>query len=379
MTFATALLFYVAAGLLLYAYVLYPVLLLAISAVSEPKPAKLDGLDCGTYWPSISVIVAAYNEDGVIADKINNFLECAYPGQREIIVVSDASKDHTDDIVRSLQSSQVRLLIQPRRLGKGAALNRGVLEAQGDILVFSDASSMFVQETLTQLIAPFRDPSVGLVNGRIHYSQAQIANLYHRYERFLRALEVRQGLIATAHGAIYALRRRLWHPHDTSLVNDFLHPILTNLQGYRVSVAPQAHCYEKFTMDTQFSRQVRMVALAALVYFRVVPQLLRERRWRCLLVLTSHKFLRWLTALWLLLLAGTSPWLAASGGVYRLVLVGEVGLAALAAIGFVASKLKRDERLSFVYRFLALNVAAILGLWLCTRRRVPTVWKPNAM
>jgi len=330
-------------------------------------------------WPTISVIVAAYNESKVIEDKITNFLASDYPGESEIIVVSDASNDGTDEVMRKLVSPRVRLLVQERRQGKGAALNRAIPEARGEILVFTDATSTFAAQTLTELIRPFEDARVGLVNGRFYYRGAQLANWYHRYERFLKALEVRHGLIGTAHGAIYAMRRKLWRQHDPRLVNDFLHPVLVSLQGYYATAAREAICYEEFTMDAQFKRQVRMVALAALVYFVMLPQLLRTRHWRSLWVLTSHKFLRWMTGVWLAALAVTSLLLGPNGCVYRLALGMEGLFAGMALLGLLASALGLDERLGFVYRFVTLNWAATRGLWLYARGRVPSVWEPSGI
>ncbi|HVB80570.1 MAG TPA: glycosyltransferase [Candidatus Binataceae bacterium] len=370
--------FYAAAGLLVYTYLLYPLVLALLPRAHDDRSGSPPPLEAGPQWPRISVIVAAHDEANTIARKVQNFFDSTYPGESELLIVSDGSTDATASIVDGLASERVRLLTQPRQ-GKGAALNLAVPQARGEILVFTDATSMFAPQTMTELVRPFADPRVGLVNGRIRYHQAEVANLYHRYEQMLKLLEARGGLIATAHGAIYALRRELWCSRDPRLVNDFFDPIFVNLKGAAVALAPRALCFEEFAVKTQFKRQVRMVALAALVYFTVLPDLLHAHLWRSVIVLTSHKLFRWLTAVWLSLLVATTPGLAAGGGIYRVALVGEILIAALAALGPIASRLGWSERATVFYRFLSLNLAAAIGLWLWLRGRVPVTWEPSGL
>lgn len=370
--------FYAAAGLLAYTYLLYPLVLALLPPARNDQYMLHTPHDAARRWPRVSVIVAAHDEANAIARKIRNVLESTYPGESELLIVSDGSTDATVAIVSGMASERVRLLLQLRR-GKGAALNLAVPQARGEILVFTDATSMFAPQTMTELVRPFADPRVGLVNGRIRYRQAEVANLYHRYEQMLKLLEVRGGLIATAHGAIYALRRELWCPRDPRLVNDFFDPVFVNLKGASVALAPSALCLEEFADQTQFKRQVRMVALAALVYFTVLPDLLRAHLWRSALVLTSHKLFRWLTAVWLLLLIATTLELAAAGGIYRAALAGESLLVALAALGPIASRLGWNDRATVIYRFLSVNLAAVIGLWLWLRGRVPVTWEPSGL
>jgi cellulose synthase/poly-beta-1,6-N-acetylglucosamine synthase-like glycosyltransferase len=372
--------FYAAVSLLLYTYLLYP---LVLALLPRPRGVGYDRRvqSAGAApprWPRVSVIVAAHDEGTAIARKIRNFFESTYPGESELLIVSDGSTDATVTIVQGLACERVRLIVQEPQQGKGAALNMAVPLAYGEILVFSDATSIFAPQTLTELVRPFADPRVGLVNGFLRYRQGELANLYHRYEHMLKLLEVRGGLIATAHGAIYALRRELWRPRDPRMANDFLDPIYVNLQGATVALAPHALCFEEFSARAQFRRQIRVVALAALVYFSVLPELLRARLWRSIVVLTSHKLFRWLTGLWLLLLALSTLALAAVGGMYRAALAGELALVALAAIGPIAGRLG-SERATIFYRFLTLNVAALLGLWLWLRGRVPATWEASGL
>jgi Glycosyl transferase family 2 len=370
-------LFYIAAFLLLYAYVLYPMLLLALSA-SQPRRADHDsGPSKGTVAPSLSIIVAAYNEEGCIAQKIENFLACRYSGDAEMIVVSDGSSDRTAEIAESIASERVRVIRQSERRGKGVAVNAGAEAARGDVLVFTDANSMFALDALTELVRPLRDKSIGLVTGVSRYPGETIGSAYQRYEQMLKGLESRLGVVAGADGALYAVRRELFKPLDPALINDFAHPILTSIAGAQSVMARDAFVLEEFSAAGEFARQVRMVSQAALVYFRLLPELIQQRRWRSIIVLTSHKMLRWLTAPLIAIgVIATVP-LARDGGFFQVVLGLEILFAMVAALGFIATRRGTDGKATIAYQFVALNCAQAVGLWRCFAGEVPVLWEPR--
>ncbi len=370
-------LFYISAFLLLYAYVLYPLVLIALSP-SQPRRADSDR-DCAeaTAVSPLSVIVAAYNEERCIARKIENFLLCRYSGEAEMIVVSDGSSDRTADIAESMASERVRVIRQRERRGKGVAVNAGADAARGEVLVFTDANAMFAADALEKLARPLRDKSIGLVTGVSRYPGETMGSAYQRYEQMLKGLESRLGVVAGADGALYAMRRDLFKPLDPALINDFVHPIVASLAGAQSVMAGDAIALEEFSAADEFARQVRMVSQAALVYFRLLPELIARRRWRSILVLTSHKMLRWLTAPLLAIgVIATVP-LARHGGTFRVVLGMEILFALIAAIGMVASRRGTEGKATFAYQFVALNCAQAIGLWRCFSGEVPVVWKPR--
>lgn len=367
--------FYMGVLILCYTYILYPIVLMILSPERVETKQTVSNSDV---WPSVSVIIAAYNEEEAIASRIRNFLTTSYAGSIELLIVSDASTDRTDQIIKGYESGKVRLIVQQRREGKGAAINRAVPEARGDILVFTDASSVFLPETVTELVRPFRNPTVGLVNGKIQYRNTEIGNLYHRYERVLKSVEVRSGIVASVHGAVYAMRKSIWELHDPRFVNDLYDPIVTRLKGLSVAIASDALCMESFSKGTQFRRQVRMVALAALVLFRLTPRIVKAREWRLLLVLTSHKLLRWMTAVWLLLVVMTSVCLASAGPVFYMAAALEAVVGLLAVAGVISERFGLSERIAFIYNFIVLNWAAMVGLWICIRGKAVATWQPNA-
>ena len=195
----------------------------------------------------------------------------------------------------------------------------------------------------------------------------------------LKALESRLGVVATADGAIYAMRKSLFKEMDPALINDFMHPILVSLQDAQSVMSRDAVCFEEFTAASEFARQVRMVSQAALVYFHLLPELMRKRRWGSILVLSSHKLLRWLTAPLLAIAVIVTVPLAERGGTFQGILGLEILFAIVAAIGMVASRRGTEGKATFAYQFIALNCAQAIGLWRCFAGAVPVVWEPRKL
>jgi cellulose synthase/poly-beta-1,6-N-acetylglucosamine synthase-like glycosyltransferase len=368
--------FFGAAGTLLYAWIFYPVVLAILpSRRSWSRVVSEDGPPPEPY-PFLSLVIAAYNEEDAIEAKIRNFLESSYPGRSELLIVSDGSTDRTVEIASRYISERVRLFAESINRGKGASLARALPLARGEIVVFSDATSIFSVDALNHLILPFADPAVGLVTGSVKVVGNEVAGLYRRYEDLVEKLEAHGGSISTAHGCIYAIRRSLLHDHDQKLTNDFVQPILVNLQGARVAVASQAACYEPFSPDrtVQFERQVRMVALASLVYFRFLPALLLGKQWRLLFVLTSHKFLRWLTVPMLLAVVLATTVLAGTSPLFSVALGAEILLAATALVGAILTRAGIRSLAGLFWEFIELNFAACVGVARSIAGQVPFRW-----
>ena len=256
-------------------------------------------------------------------------------------------------------------------------MNAGAQAARGEVLVFTDANAMFAADALEKVARPMRDKSIGLVTGVSRYPGQTIGSTYQRYEQMLKGLESRLGVVAGADGALYAVRRDLFKPLDPALINDFVHPIVASLAGAQSVMAGDAIALEEFSAAGEFARQVRMVSQAALVYFRMLPELIAARRWRSILVLTSHKLLRWLTTPLLAIAVIATVPLARRGGIFRVVLGMEILFALVAAIGMVASRRGAESKATIAYQFVALNCAQAVGLWRCFSGEVPVVWNPR--
>jgi poly-beta-1,6-N-acetyl-D-glucosamine synthase len=257
-------LFWISAALVVYVYVGYPLLLAAWARLAQRRPRTADA---ATSWPSISIILAARNEGRRLRGRVRNLLEIAYPGIREIIVVSDGSTDDTAAVLRPFGDA-VRLIDLPAG-GKPLALNAGVAAAQGEIIVFADARQRFSHDALYHLVANFADPQVGGVTGElvldthIESTVGDGVGLYWRYEKWLRRNESLVWSVLGATGAIYAMRRRLWQPLPAdTLLDDVLAPMRAVLAGSRIVFEERARAFDRAAIDAtaESRRKVRTLA-----------------------------------------------------------------------------------------------------------------------
>ena len=217
--------------------------------------------------------MAAYNEARVIERKIRNALELDYPAERlEIVVASDGSSDGTAEVARRVAieleaGERVRVLDYPVNRGKLAVLNETIPQVRGDIVVFSDASSMLAPDAVRQLVANFADPEVGAASGIYRVRKQEESRLgvqedfYWQYETFLKQQESRLGVVLGAHGSLYAIRKVLYPFPSTGLINDdYIVPLRILQQGHRVAYEMGAVAYEEASEMGGFSRRVRIMA-----------------------------------------------------------------------------------------------------------------------
>jgi cellulose synthase/poly-beta-1,6-N-acetylglucosamine synthase-like glycosyltransferase len=388
-TVAATVLFWLATAAALYAWLGYP-LVLSLGARAVARDTRSAGGARRRGWaPSVSVVVAAFNEAGVIHEKLRTTLGQEYPRDRlEVVVVSDGSSDGTDEIVRAHPDRRVTLVRQSPRAGKSLALNLGVAAARGDILVFTDADAMFVPGAIARLAAAFADERVGVVSGQGLYTTREsghgdapsVGNGYARFEAFLKTRESALGFVASADGAIYAMRRRLYRDLRSTEVNDLLHPIQAALAGYISRFDPGAATVEAPTSvaGQEFRRHVRIIAQGWHIVVPWLPRLLLARRWREAFMLVSHRPVRWLTGLWLVTALAANLVLLERGGVYALTLAGQVVFYGMAATGALAERLRlRLGTLALPYYFCVVSAAGLAGLVRFARGGTQAVWNPG--
>ncbi len=226
---------------ILYVYAGYPLLVYLLGKLF-PAPVQKQHQE-----PFVSILIAAYNEADVISATIKNKLQLDYPVDKfEIIVVSDGSTDGTDDLVNSFAESNVRLLRQEPRAGKTSALNMAVSQAKAEIIVFSDANSLYETDALQKLVANFADPKVGYVTGKMIYINPDGSfigdgcSAYMKYENVLRAIESGFGSIVGVDGGIDSMRKDLYRSLTAYQLPDFVQPLKVVEQGYRVIYEPMA-------------------------------------------------------------------------------------------------------------------------------------------
>jgi len=373
-------LFWLSAAALAYTWVAYPALLRLLRR--RPHPARVPRESA----PDVSVIIAAYNEARCIESQLASTLRAQrYPPERlEAIVVSDGSTDATDTLVAAYPDRRARLIRQEPRSGKSPALNRGVAAARGEVLVFTDANALFAPDAIARLVAPFADPEVGLVSGQGLYEAEggdarAAASGYVRYEAAIKDGEAALGFLASADGAIYAIRRSLYRELAASQVNDLLHPIQATLAGYRCRFDGGAYTVEPASSDSgqELRRHVRIIAQGMHLLRCWLPALVRARRWRAVWMLISHRILRWGTAFFLLGALTASVALLDHGALYGVALAGQLAFYALAAGGFLAERFgRRLGTLALPYFFCTVAVAGVGGLARFLRGGAQAVWAP---
>jgi glycosyltransferase involved in cell wall biosynthesis len=363
------LLFWFALGWLAYVYVGYPLLLALLAALR--KAPDLRPAAAGEELP-VTLVVSAYNEERVIREKLDNALALDYPaGQFEVMVVSDACSDRTDEIVQSFGDPRVRLLRMAQRGGKTAGLNAAVQAARGTIIVFSDANAMYERGSIRALVGPFRDPRVGAVTGEQRYHAAEGGSagegegLYWKYELAIKRRESTVSSVIGGDGAIYAIRRELYWPMRPEDVSDFVNPLQIVAAGHRNVYQPAAAAYEHSGDSDlkEFRRKVRIVNQSWSAAWKLGGLLNPFRHGTVAWQLWSHKILRWLALVPLALLFAASVALRGEGGIYSLLFWAQSACYALALMGWAWRDERTRPRLASIpYYFMLVNVASIRGL-----------------
>lgn len=370
---ALAIVFWVCVGLLLYAHVGYGALLSLLARLRPWRavPAPIPSAEL----PRISVIVAAYAEQDVIAARIDNLRALDYPTERlEVIVASDGSPDATAEQARSAGAD---LVLELPRGGKIRAQDAGVERASGEIVAFSDANVSWERDALKHLIAPFADPSVGYVCGDVRLVGQRGDNqegLYWRYEMALRALESRVRSVTGGNGAIYATRREAYLVVDPIMGHDLSFPFKMVKHGWRAVYAPAARASEKMvpTLEGEFARKRRMMGHTWPIVVR--GGMLSPRGYDPLyaLMIVSHRILRYLSPFLHLIVLATSIALLGHSWVYAAALVFQVAV----LIAALAARVVPIRPL-LIARYYVLTTASLAaGLWDWLAHGTPAGWDP---
>lgn len=333
---------------------------------------------------SVSLIIAAYNEEAVIKQKIENCLNLNYPRKHvEIIVVSDGSKDATHEIAKSFASQGIIALYQPERQGKTAALNRAMSCAKGEIAIFSDANSFFESNAVKNLLNSFSDKTVGGVSGRksIIRKEERAASKgdssFWAFESRLKTYESRLGSIPTGDGEIFAIRRSLYKPVPESIINDDTAITFDIVkQGYRVVYEPRAVTWEEASLSLKddFNVKARMVCGGYQIIFAHMNFIFSHKSWFAAQFIL-HKILRYVMPIVLIVFFITNLFLRE--GIYLTALwfqcVG-YGAAAIGAGLKIAGK--SPGIFYFPLYYCTVNTAALLGLvFFISKQKGTTIWK----
>lgn len=375
-------LFWSSSALLLYIYIGYPALLRCLPKKAAPGFAPLSE----DQLPSVSILIAAFNEEACIEATIRNKLTQDYPANLlDVIVISDESSDATDSIVEkiSISDTRVRLLRQVPRQGKTAAINRAALQATGDILIFSDANSHYDSHAVRELVACFQDPTVGYATGKMVYINQDGSlvgdgcSAYMKYENAIRALETKISSVVGVDGGIDAIRKSLYQPMNPDQLPDFVQPLKVVSQGKRVVYCEKALLNEHALNQSgnEFRMRVR-VSLRAYWAMSDMRHLFNPASYGLFsLQIISHKLLRYLAFIPLFTAFISNALLTGHSDLYLLTFIIQLLFYGAAIVASISDN--NNRWLTLAHYFCLINLAAAKAFFKFLRREKIVIWKPR--
>jgi cellulose synthase/poly-beta-1,6-N-acetylglucosamine synthase-like glycosyltransferase len=366
-----AAIFWACVLLIAYTYAIYAALIWCAARLfgkhSEP------GTIADEQLPPITLLIAAYNEADVIAERVRNALAMEYPaGKVQIVVASDGSSDATANVVRTFADRSVQLFNYTQRRGKASVLNSAMAEIESEIVLLSDANTDIAPDAARNLVRWFSDPKIGAVCGRLVLVDSETGRnadgLYWRYETFLKKAEAKLGALLGSNGAIYAIRRDRYVPIPANtIVDDFVIPLLAKLNsGCRIVYDCDAVASEETAPDVkaEFRRRARIGAGG----FQAIALLWRlmSPRWGWLaFAFVSHKVLRWLCPFLLAAMLISSVIAAAVGQpLYWIIVAAQVAFYVVSLLtSRLPGPLRRMKMLRLATMFTSMNAALAVGFW----------------
>jgi cellulose synthase/poly-beta-1,6-N-acetylglucosamine synthase-like glycosyltransferase len=372
------LIFWFSFATIVYVYFGYPLFLLVASKLFSKK------ISISNIEPSVCMLVCAYNEEEVIEEKILNSMALEYPIERlKIFFASDGSTDATCSIIEKYRNDNIILMDYKERSGKIGAILKTIPIIKSDIIVFSDANTMYKKDAIKKLVRNFNDPNVGavsadviLLNEETQFGQSE--SLYYRYERWIQHTESDLGSIIGADGGMYAIRSNLFvEPSPDIILDDFVISMNIAINGKRLVYENEAIGYERSTISnkTEFLRKSRVIAgaIQALKRGEGIPG--SNDLW-LLFTFTSHKLLRWFVPLLLLSLYFSNLLIVINNisSNYIITLAGQIGFYCFAITGAFSIGLAKKWIFSVPFYFCMVNLAALYGLYKGLLNKQPVAW-----
>ncbi|SDC07524.1 Glycosyltransferase, catalytic subunit of cellulose synthase and poly-beta-1,6-N-acetylglucosamine synthase [Candidatus Frackibacter sp. WG12] len=360
-------LFLVSLIFIFYTYMGYPLILIIYSKIFNQVTQKKDVID---YFPKVSLVIAAYNEEKVIEEKINNCLELEYPNDKlEILIGSDGSTDRTNEIIKKYAGDLIQFYNITDRGGKTNVLNTLVPKAKGEIIVFSDANTLYEVNALKEIVQPFVSSEVGGVCGNLKFINpnnnvgGKGEGVYWKYEKLLKRIESKIHSVIGANGGIYAIRKKLFRfiPTNT-IIDDFVISMTVIKQGYRLLYEDKAIAYEdtSLSLSDEFKRKIRIGA-GDYQSIKILKSLLWFEDLKVSFAFWSHRIFRWLIPFCLIILFISNIFLLDMNFFQVMFIIQIVGYL-LALLGYYLDKNGlRLGKLYIPYYFVSMNLALFLG------------------
>ncbi|BBO67252.1 glycosyl transferase [Desulfosarcina alkanivorans] len=305
-----------------YSYAIYPPMLWCLALFFKKSWQR------GNDFPRVSIVISAFNEAAVIQKKIRNALALEYPSEMlEIIVSSDGSTDDTNTIVQAFDDPRVKLMAF-ERIGKTACLNKVIPQVSGEIVVFTDANSMFPAGSLKRMVRHFKDQSIGLVTGGTLYIDSEgnlePTGIYSKLEKWTKVYESAVASCVGADGAIFALRKELYHPLSNQDINDLVIPLQVVRGGKRVIIEPNAPCIEEASSQGKqaMRRQIRISTRTIWALYHNRDLLNIKKHGFFAYFMWSHKLLRLTMPFWFIAAFVLNMYLIRTSTIYWIPMLG---------------------------------------------------------
>lgn len=383
MDFLTAILiiiFITAAGFIFYTYIGYPLFVYIFSLLFSKSIKR------GEIKPNVTILITAYNEEKDIRAKLENTLQITYPKEKlEILVASDGSTDKTDEIVKEFASQNIKLFRQEGRVGKTVTQNNAVEQANGEIILFSDATTMYQPNVLQEILPSFADQSVGCVAGKLIYvdlNQTTIgagAKSYWNYETFLKESESRACSLIGASGCLYAVRKSAYKPMYPEACSDFLIATILYEQGLRTIYEPNAICFEETNnkSNKEMNMRIRVISQTFTDLWRNRKMMNPFRSGFYAIELISHKLLRYAVPLFLITLFLSNAFLAINSLVFEICFLLQCAFYMMAFVAWIIERNGiRLGVLAIPLYFSLANLASLIGFYKFLRGERYANWEP---
>lgn len=352
-------------SVLIYIFFGYPVVLGILSFLFGKKVNKKE------FYPHASLIISAYNEENIIRQKIENSLELDYPTEKLEIIVASESTDKTNEIVKGYKGKGVVLYAYDIREGKRVTLYRTVPLAKGEIIIFSDANAIYERDAIKKMVSNFSDKRIGCVSGRLRYVNPKESAIgkgettYWEYDFILKMLASRLfSLGGGVNGSIFAIRKELYNPIDKYRGDDFEISCRIEINGHGAIMEPEAISYEESSENPkqEFKRKVRLATWNLKSSLLLLNEALKKGRLLTALLLFSHRFLRYTTPVWLIILFVSNSFFLNTNLIYLFFL--QLLFYSLAFVGMIIEKNNRKINLFLLipFYFCMVNFAALIGL-----------------
>lgn len=363
-------------SLIFFIYFAFPIILFII--------AKLKGrqVDKEETVPLVSLIIPMHNEEKTVKEKVDNVLTLDYPDDKlEIIFALDGCTDRTKEILLEYDYRRINIVEILERSGKVAAMNKAVLQAKGEIVVFSDTNSMHNKDTLRKLLRSFTDKDVGCACGRLSYTYADSTsvgrgeNLYWKYETFIKKQESRLGKLLITNGSIQAVRREIYPFPDPEIADDFSIPILIQAKGYKVIYEPAAVVYEIATqsLKEEFNQKIRIISQGFKGTIKLWKDLL-ELKFLGMFEFIFHKLLRWFIFVFLMVIF-LSNLMLIDNNLYLNLFIVQIAFYSFAFIGFLLRHNIRIKIFYIPFYFCLVNSASLVALFRFLKGEQTRIWE----